>query len=78
MLTKFETKSNRVKGLSFHPKRYHRVLNSEAGSPLAGTPADNLISLAGNGSWPRCTAVSYRYAASHLVLASSLGACRID
>jgi hypothetical protein len=22
MLTKFETKSNRVKGLSFHPKRY--------------------------------------------------------
>ena len=22
MLTKFETKSNRVKGLAFHPKRY--------------------------------------------------------
>lgn len=27
MLTKFETKSNRVKGLSFHPKRWAEVLH---------------------------------------------------
>ncbi len=29
MLTKFETKSNRVKGLSFHPKRYAVSISSK-------------------------------------------------
>ena len=38
MLTKFETKSNRVKGLSFHPKRCADMLESAA-AMLRGQPA---------------------------------------
>lgn len=37
MLTKFETKSNRVKGLSFHPKRYEDKLYLQQNTSLAAT-----------------------------------------
>lgn len=52
MLTKFETKSNRVKGLSFHPKRY---LPCILPNPLSG-PESGHASKAKAYCWPVCEA----------------------
>lgn len=61
MLTKFETKSNRVKGLAFHPKRsasacVYRAMHSSSCSLCL-----MLAVCAGPGSWRLCTVVQFRY-----------------
>lgn len=62
MLTKFETKSNRVKGLAFHPKRFATVRLRRVVRCFACSLSLMLGVCAGPGSWRLCTVAQFRYA----------------
>ena len=60
MLTKFETKSNRVKGLSFHPKRYGTRRVKPRVLPLVFFPPSLLVECSAHPAPPEPRRVTRR------------------